>query len=224
MQKLGNLLIVIGVVLTGYFVYEFVSQDRAQSQSLEEAIETIEQAQSEQAQSERAQSGKVQEGQPQKGQGTVSQAVAGSSSGSEAASPEAFKADDLQAFGTLEIPRLDRTLAIVEGADDNALKRGVGHMRETVYPGQGEQIVLSGHRDTVFRDFGQLQIGDQFIVAMPYGEYTYEIRETKIVPSDDTSVVGKMGEEVLVVSTCYPFNFIGYAPERFVVYAYPVGS
>ncbi|WP_370512357.1 sortase domain-bontaining protein [Planomicrobium sp. CPCC 101110] len=57
---------------------------------------------------------------------------------------------------------------------------------------------------------------------MPYGKYRYEIRETKIVPEDDTTVVRKMGEEVLVVSTCYPFNFIGSAPDRFVVYAYPV--
>lgn len=90
--------------------------------------------------------------------------------------------------------------------------------------GDGEQIVLSGHRDTVFRDFGQLEIGDTFVVNMPYGTYEYAIRETEIVPEDDTSVIRKMGEEVLVVTTCYPFHMVGSAPERFVAYAYTVES
>lgn len=62
------------------------------------------------------------------------------------------------------------------------------------------------------------------MVQMPYGEYTYEIRETEIVPEDDTSVIGEMGEEVLVVTTCYPFHFVGSAPDRFVAYAYPVSE
>lgn len=134
----------------------------------------------------------------------------------------AFAAEHLEAFGTLEIPKLEKSIAIVEGADEAALTKGVGHMSRTAYPGQNEQIILSGHRDTVFRNFGELEIGDSFIVHMPYGEYEYEIRSTKIVPEDDTTVVGEMGEEVLVVTTCYPFNFIGSAPERFVAYAYPV--
>ncbi|SFB10157.1 sortase A [Lentibacillus halodurans] len=132
-----------------------------------------------------------------------------------------FTAEHMEAFGTLEIPKLEKTIGIVEGADEDALEKGVGHMSQTVFPGQGDQIVLSGHRDTVFRNFDKLGIGDQFIVNMPYGDYAYEIRETEIVPEDDTSVVRKMGEEVLVVSTCYPFHFVGNAPERFVAYAYP---
>ncbi|MDO7269240.1 class D sortase [Shouchella clausii] len=137
-------------------------------------------------------------------------------------SPEGFSAKQGEAFATLEIPRLERTLPVVEGADPDSLDAGVGHLPETVFPGQGEQIVLSGHRDTVFRNFDQLEIGDPLIVQMPYGAYTYEIASTDIVPEDDTSVIRKMGEEVLVVSTCYPFHFIGNAPERFVIYAYPL--
>ncbi|WP_044163849.1 class D sortase [Virgibacillus sp. MSP4-1] len=133
-----------------------------------------------------------------------------------------FQAGHMDAFGTLEIPRLEKTIGIVEGADEEALAKGVGHMMQTAFPGQNEQIVLSGHRDTVFRDFGKLDIGDQFVVHMPYGDYTYQIRKTEIVPEDDTSVVGKAGKEELVVSTCYPFHYVGNAPERFVAYAYPV--
>jgi sortase A len=74
----------------------------------------------------------------------------------------------------------------------------------------------------VFKNFAELDLGDTFVVEMPYGDYTYEIKDTEIVDADDTTVVGKMGEEVLVVSTCYPFDYLGNAPERFVFYAYPV--
>lgn len=137
---------------------------------------------------------------------------------------QSFSPELHEAFGLLHVPKLDRSIGIVEGTDPDALNKGVGHMSSTVFPGQGEQIILSGHRDTVFTNFSELEIGDTFIVEMPYGEFTYEIRDTKIVDKDDTSVVGKMGEEVLVVSTCYPFEYLGHAPERFVFYAYPVDA
>ena len=128
-----------------------------------------------------------------------------------------------QVFGVLTIPALDdRSIGIMEGADFDALAQGVGHVESTAFPGQGEQIVMSGHRDTVFRDFAQLELGDTFVVDMLYGTYEYEIKEIVIVDKDDTTVIGPMGEEVLVVSTCYPFGYIGYAPQRAVFYAYPV--
>lgn len=136
----------------------------------------------------------------------------------------AYSANYAEQVGTLEIPKLDKSLPIVEGTDEDALDKGVGHLSNSVFPGQGEQILLAGHRDTVFRNFDKIKIGDQFIVNMPYGKFTYEIKHTRIVPEDDTSVIGKMGEEVLVVSTCYPFSYVGNAPDRFVAYAYPVKS
>lgn len=139
-------------------------------------------------------------------------------------SADDFAPEAHAAIGTLEIPKLDKTLPIVEGTDPDALDKGIGHLLNSVFPGQDEQIVLSGHRDTVFRHFDQIEIGDQFTVTMPYGTYTYEIRETEIVPEDDTTVIRSMGEEVLVVTTCYPFHYVGNAPERFVTYAYPVDS
>ncbi|GEN89177.1 class D sortase [Oceanobacillus sojae] len=137
---------------------------------------------------------------------------------------ETFEVEDQEAFATLEIPKLGKTLPVVEGTDPDALEKGVGHLSNSVHPDQDEQILLSGHRDTVFRDFGELELGDTFVVNMPYGEYTYEIRDTEIVPEDDTFVIGEMGEEVLVVTTCYPFHMVGNAPDRFVAYAYPVNK
>ncbi|MFP7171601.1 class D sortase [Terribacillus sp. 7520-G] len=135
-----------------------------------------------------------------------------------------FKAEENEAFAILEVPKLKKSLPIIEGTDPDDLNKGVGHLTDSVYPGQKEQIVLSGHRDTVFRSFGELELGDRFIVKMPYGTYTYEIKSTDIVPEDDTTVIRKMGEEVLVVTTCYPFHYVGSAPERFIFYAYPVAE
>ncbi|WP_245701168.1 class D sortase [Shouchella lonarensis] len=135
---------------------------------------------------------------------------------------QSYKPEMYEAFATMDIPKLDKTLPIVEGTDADALDKGIGHLVDSVLPGQGEQIVMSGHRDTVFRQFDKIEIGDTFTINMPYGSYTYEIKETDIVSEDDTSVIREMGEEVLVVTTCYPFSFVGDAPERFVAYAYPV--
>lgn len=125
-------------------------------------------------------------------------------------------------IGLLEIPKIEAELPIIEGTDEEMLEQGVGHYSASVFPSDGEQILLSGHRDTVFRKFGDLAIGDRFIVKMPYGTFEYEIKHTEIVDKDDTSVIRSMEKEVLVVSTCYPFHFVGAAPDRYVVYAYPI--
>lgn len=127
-------------------------------------------------------------------------------------------------IGMLQIPKLEAELPIIEGTDEEMLERGVGHYSGTAFPMDNEQILLSGHRDTVFRDFDKLSVGDHFIVKLPYGTFEYEIKSTDIVDKDDTSVIRSMGTEALVVSTCYPFRFVGNAPERYIFYAYPVGE
>ncbi|MUG67826.1 hypothetical protein CHH75_22470 [Paenibacillus sp. 7541] len=133
-----------------------------------------------------------------------------------------FRPELGEAIGVLYVPQLDVELPIVEGTDDEMLERGVGHYTSTALPSDNEQILLSGHRDTVFRDFDQLSVGDRFVVKLPYGVFEYEIQSTDIVDKDDTTVIRPMGTEVLVVSTCYPFRYLGNAPERFIFYAYPV--
>lgn len=132
------------------------------------------------------------------------------------------KAGDV--IGVLHILKIDAKLPIVEGTDEEMLERGVGHYSRTMFPGDKEQILLSGHRDTVFRKLGDLEKGDKFIIEMPYGTFEYEMSENKIVPADDTTTIRDMGEEVLVLSTCYPFRFIGNAPDRYIIYAYPISN
>src|SRR5690606_26474201 len=78
-----------------------------------------------------------------------------------------------EAIGILHIPRLEAELPIIEGTDEDELEKGVGHYSTTAFPGQPDQVLLSGHRDTVFRRLGELEIGDIFQISMPYGEFTY---------------------------------------------------
>ncbi|WP_210365018.1 class D sortase [Bacillus sp. REN3] len=122
--------------------------------------------------------------------------------------------------GLLLIPKLGAELPIVEGTAPEDLERGVGHFKGSYFPDENGQIVLSGHRDTVFRRTGDLELGDIFTLKMPYGEYSYELIETKIVPADDTSIINlQESEEELILTTCYPFSFIGDAPDRYIMYA-----
>lgn len=126
-------------------------------------------------------------------------------------------------IGVLYIPKLEREIPIVEGTDEEELAQGVGHYKGTGFPGENKQILLSGHRDTVFRQFGDLENGDEFHVKMEHGTFIYAIEDNEIVSADDTTVIDpNRKDEVLTVSTCYPFSYIGSAPDRYVVYAYPV--
>lgn len=122
--------------------------------------------------------------------------------------------------GLLTIPRIKAELAIVEGTDPDDLEKGVGHYKGSYFPGDKGQIVLSGHRDTVFRKLGELKIGDSLNINMPYGSFTYEITHTKIVKSDDDSIITLQNQqEELILTTCYPFRYVGNAPKRYIIYA-----
>lgn len=122
-------------------------------------------------------------------------------------------------IGSLKIPALNQVIPIYHGSDDDELKKGIGHFSRSVLPGEKDNSVLSGHRDTVFRKLGQLQIKDQLIVETPAGIFTYEIREIKIVDLNDKTIITPTVHAVLTVTTCYPFDFIGSAPDRYILIA-----
>ncbi|MEK5381896.1 class D sortase [Niallia sp. FSL W8-0635] len=124
------------------------------------------------------------------------------------------------AVGLLVIDKIDGELPIVEGTDPDDLEKGVGHYKGSFYPEENGQIVLSGHRDTVFRRAGELEIGDELKIVLPYGEFSYQITSTKIVEADDRSIITLDNtKEELILTTCYPFRFVGNAPQRYIIYA-----
>ncbi len=122
-------------------------------------------------------------------------------------------------MGELYIPKLDRSLPIIHGTDEDELAKGVGHYADSVLPGEKDNSVLSGHRDTVFRRLGEVGEGDQLIATTTAGTFTFRVKKVRIVSSDDRTVIVPKAKPTLTVTTCYPFNFIGSAPERYVLEA-----
>ena len=122
-------------------------------------------------------------------------------------------------IGTLTIPDLQRNLAIFQGTREKELKKGVGHFIQSVLPGENDNCVISGHRETTFRQLDKLKLGNLIIVQTSAGTFTYEVSNTRIVNKDDKTVIVPTKTAVLTMTTCYPFNFIGDAPDRYIVSA-----
>lgn len=122
-------------------------------------------------------------------------------------------------IGSLTIPALNQQLPIVQGTDAEELKRGVGHFTQSVLPGEKDNCVLSAHRDTFFSQLGKLQVGDQLIMQTSAGTFTYEVRGTRIVDKDDKTVIVPIDHAVLTLTTCYPFDYHGSAPDRYIISA-----
>lgn len=123
-------------------------------------------------------------------------------------------------IGELYIPKLKTKLPIFHGTNEDELEKGVGHFAGSVLPGENDNSVLSGHRDTVFRKLGQVGEGDLLIVRTSAGEFTYKVNKVRIVDEDDRTVIVPKPRATLTVSTCYPFDYIGSAPERYILVAY----
>lgn len=122
--------------------------------------------------------------------------------------------------GRIDIPRLDLSVIVFEGTSDDTLARGVGHLHGSAAPGQIGNLVLAGHRDTFFRGLRDIRQGDRISVKAPNGDYQYSVDSTAIVQPTQTEVVRPTDDATLTLITCYPFNYIGSAPERFIVRAH----
>ncbi|WP_087974211.1 class D sortase [Oceanobacillus rekensis] len=122
----------------------------------------------------------------------------------------------------LDIPAMDKRFTTYWGADERTLDQGIGmYVSEwtTVPNREGGHTVLSGHRDTVFTGLDELGQGDTLELHYNGETFKYEINETWITDADDRTVIVEKEEPTLTLTTCYPFDFIGYAPDRYIVQA-----
>ncbi len=126
-------------------------------------------------------------------------------------------------IGQIEAPRIGLTAIIVQGDSDDVLRRAVGHVPETALPGQAGNIALAGHRDTIFRSLRNIQVGDTISLKTPDGDHDYRVISTKVVPPTDIGVLQSHSENELTLITCFPFHYIGHAPNRFIVRALETG-
>ena len=122
-------------------------------------------------------------------------------------------------LGRIEIPRLRLSVMTREGADAATLRRAVGHVPSTALPGEPGNAAFAGHRDTFFRKLRDVRKGDEIVFTTAAGKHRYVVSDLRVVPPSDISVLEPTERPVLTLVTCYPFNYIGSAPERFIVRA-----
>ncbi len=123
------------------------------------------------------------------------------------------------AIGRISIPRLHLSAMVREGVDDVTLQRAVGHVPASPLPGQRGNVALAGHRDTFFRGLKDLNPKDEIDFSTYHGDVQYRVESMMIVEPRNTSVLAADSGNTLTIVTCYPFEYIGNAPKRFVVRA-----
>jgi sortase A len=122
----------------------------------------------------------------------------------------------------LSLPRLNAAFNVVEGTTRQSLRKGPGHLQGSSMPGDPGNSVIAGHRDTHFRVLKDVTVGDEIRIDSDGEQLAYRIVDTRIVPPSDITPLRSSTDRTLTLITCYPFYFIGPAPQRFVVRAKPV--
>jgi len=126
--------------------------------------------------------------------------------------------------GLLEIPRLGVSAVVAEGTDEGTLRHAVGHIENTALPGQSGNVGIAGHRDTFFRPLRNIRRDDIILLTTPWAQYRYRVTSTRVVAPEAVEVLAPTAHDTLTLVTCYPFYFVGSAPDRFIVRAERMGG
>lgn len=148
-----------------------------------------------------------------------------------AADPEGVRRERLRAagpegtpVGRIEISSLGVEVMILEGVKPRTLQRAVGHIPGTALPGQPGNVALAGHRDTFFRSLRDIPKDAEITLTTLQGSYRYRVDSTMVVEPQAVEVLADSPDATLTLVTCYPFDFIGHAPKRFIVRARKIPS
>jgi sortase A len=191
MQRAARVLLAIGVLLLGYAAYVVIDA---------KAYQAIEQRRFDRARADAAATPVV---------------VVPGAPATPAPAPTAGST-----IGEIQIQRLGLTAMIVQGESARIFRRAVGHLAGTALPGESGNVVLAGHRDTFFRPLKDVRPGDAITVKTERGDFEYVVETTAVVSPAAVDVLEPTGEHALTLITCFPFYYVGAAPDRFVVRAY----
>lgn len=161
-------------------------------------------------------------------QASLERVLTGVREGARPKPPRALALDALSPEGSLvgriDIARVGISAIVLEGDDPRTLARGIGHIPGTALPGWSGNVGLAGHRDTFFRALKRIRLGDDILMTTLQGRYRYRVVSSEVVSPNETRVLGASAIPSITLITCYPFQFIGSAPKRFVVHANVVRS
>jgi sortase A len=141
------------------------------------------------------------------------------SSGRIASYAASLKAETSEVIGLFSIPRLDLEVPLYDKASDLHMDRGIARIEGTAQPGAAGNMGIAGHRDGYFRVLKDIRFGDEMIVTSVNGPQTYRVEQLMIVDPSAVEVLDPTEEAAITLVTCYPFYFVGHAPERFIVRA-----
>jgi len=119
----------------------------------------------------------------------------------------------------LRIPQLDLVVPVLTGTDEVTLNRAVGRIPGTARIGQAGNLGIAGHRDGFFRGLKDIGAGARIELITLHETQNYRISDIWIVDPDDISVLQPTDEPSITLVTCYPFYFVGHAPQRYIVRA-----
>jgi sortase A len=126
------------------------------------------------------------------------------------------------AIGRIEIDRIGIDVIVGEGTDGKTLRRGVGHLTGSPFPGEPGNVAIAGHRDTYFRALGNVRQNDAITLTTADGSFRYQVDWTKVGGDEATEVLSESNDSLLTLVTCYPFYLVGPAPKRFIVRAHKI--
>lgn len=207
MRVVYSALIIIGLTMTGYFGFQWINGTQAAESVSQEELKQIEDAKTVTVENEVTET-------------------------EEEPSTDPIMSDEIELFDVgsemsrLIIPKIEKSYKTYWGADDATLKQGVGMYvsQWTTTPDEKRHTVLSGHRDTVFSELGSLNEGDVLYLEYEEQRYEYEISEIWITDADDRTVIVDKDAATLTLTTCYPFEFLGSAPDRYIIQSKLIGQ
>jgi LPXTG-site transpeptidase (sortase) family protein len=126
---------------------------------------------------------------------------------------------DMRVLARLRVSRVGLEVAVLEGIEDRALRRGAGWIPGTARPGEQGNVGIAAHRDTFFRPLREVRSGDRIELETLSATQSYVVRSVYVVEPEATSVLQPTGEPTVTLVTCFPFNYVGPAPRRYIVQA-----
>jgi len=127
-------------------------------------------------------------------------------------------------IGEVQVPRLEIDAVVVQGDSPANLRRAVGHLSKSALPGEWGNVVLAGHRDTFFRPLHHIRLGDEIRFKTREGSFEYLVESIEVVAPTDIRVLESSNGHDLTLLTCFPFHYVGPAPNRFIVRAREVAG
>ena len=127
-------------------------------------------------------------------------------------------------LAVLEIDRLDVRVPVFLGTHPLTLNKGAGIVEGTAVPGEIGNIAVAAHRDSHFRPLEQIEVGDLINLRTTEGPKRFQVSEVRITDPLDIGVLDDTDGVTLTLITCYPFRYVGPAPDRYIVRALPVAD